>query len=86
MAEIKSQATKGGKKNRKFGRHKTKSGAMARYRNEARWMTNKERRKARHAKRMARKNDRFTVPTPRGMARALRRVGLQLLPYEGEAA
>lgn len=44
-------AHKGGKKNRKFGRHAVRSPAAKRYRNENRRETNKAKRQARHAKR-----------------------------------
>lgn len=67
----KATARKGGKKNRKFDRHRNRSPAAARYRNEKRWLVNKEKRERREALRRAKRG------VIRGEARRLRRACLQ---------
>jgi len=64
MAE--GQATKGGKKNRKFGRA-TRSPAMKRYHAERRDQTNKAKRIARHQRQQARKHAKLMMRAARSV-------------------
>jgi len=77
---ISKTSTKTGKKGAKFGRHKDRSGSMARYRAANRSVTNASKRQARHTKRVLADSVK-ALAVPRGATRAARRCLLSLEQY-----
>ena len=81
-----AKSQKGGKKNRKYGRHTSRSPAAARYRGEQRWSVNKRRHieKQKRIKEMKRKQFASGRKTPHGTARAKRRKHMVVQPAHGK--
>jgi len=77
---ISRTATKTGKKGAKFGRHKSRSGSMARYRASNRSAMNASKRQARHAKRVL-ADSANVLAVPHGATRAARRCLMPLEQY-----
>lgn len=77
---IQRTSTKTGKKGAKFGRHKTRSGSMARYRASNRAAVNATKRQNHHAKRVLLSAAKV-LAVPRGATRAARRCLMPLEQY-----